>query len=94
MATQGTLIEPYVQGALEFIDPFGYGDLITPYQVTAVDILSAPIANRFPTPPTAWAFLIDPDEEPAFDRISSAIAGAVYPESVYLEPTIGQIWPR
>lgn len=27
-------------------------------------------------------------------NVLKIIRGAVFPESVYLEPTIGQIWPR
>lgn len=32
-------------------------------------------------------------EEPP-KTVAKTISGAVFPESVYLEPTIGQIWPR
>lgn len=71
-----------------------FGDLVTPYQVAAIDQLSAPIAGRFPVPPVAWAFLIDVDLEMFFDTIEKAYFGAMNPEGTHLEPTIGQIWPR
>lgn len=56
--------------------------------------LSEPIGNSFPVPPTAWGWLITPEVDLAYDGVLAVLAGAVYPESLYLEPTIGQIWPR
>lgn len=61
---------------------------------SAPKLLSAPIANSFPTPPVAWAWLVTVDPDTVLDGVSAVLPGAVYPESLYLEPTIGQIWPR
>lgn len=67
--------------------------------VTAVVGYSVIVANRFPVPPTAAAFLTEiealEDTPMVFDVVfGPPIAAALSPESVYLEPTIGQIWPR
>lgn len=83
MATLGTLIDTYVfTGASDFT-------------------VDAVIAGRFPTPPAALGFLTDVGDEEgevfqAVEGLSTpwVIAGAVYPESPYLESTTGQIWPR
>lgn len=79
------------------------GNLNQPYTMTALpDFTFEGIirGGQFPTPPSALAFLVDPfaesDIELAFSRIHTpyAITGALFPESDYLEPTTGQIWPR
>jgi hypothetical protein len=74
-------------------------DLGTPYSGVAPDGLGNPITNRFPTPPSAVGFLTDVEgeEEPAWvisGGIASYLGGALAQEGPYLEPTIGQIWPR
>jgi hypothetical protein len=66
----------------------------SPAVVTTVPTISAPIAGSFPVPPVSWANMTDIDEEMTLDTASLPISGAVFPESKYLEPTIGQIWPR
>lgn len=65
-----------------------------PYTQADPDSISAPITNRFPTPPSAWGFMVSVDTGLAFDGVTAALTGAVFPESIYLEPIIGQIWPR
>lgn len=71
---------------------------IEPVTITAVDLVPAGQRNNeFPTPPIAWGFATDLDLElyPIIGlEAPYQIIGAVYPESDYLEPTIGQIWPR
>lgn len=70
--------------------------LISPEEIASVDHVSPPIAQRFPVPQSAMGFCIDVDFEMVLNGLDprGIIVGAVYPESVYLEPTIGQIWPR
>jgi hypothetical protein len=69
-----------------------------PYpDLTSVDAVPIPITNRFPVPVVAWGFGVDIED--ALGPIQGltppyAIAGAVNPEALYLEPNIGQIWPR
>lgn len=75
------------------------GTLSDPYEVTDTDLIVPPVrSNVFPTPPAAFGFLIDVIgwDSSAFDGLMPGGLrwGAVYPESRYLEPTIGQIWPR
>jgi len=98
MAVQGTPLKaPFIQGVLKKLEPAAYGNLITPFVMGAVSkMTSANYTNRFPTPPIVGAFLVDVEEEMAFDRIMSpyTITGALFPESGYLEPNVGQIWPR
>lgn len=94
MVVIGDAITPYTLTELELLGPLPFGDLVTPFTLESVPRASNPITNRFPVPPVAWAFLTLVDFEPAFSKISSSIIGAVYPESPYLESTIGQIWPR
>lgn len=67
--------------------------------ITAVTGMITVIAARFPVPPSAIAFLtaVDAIENApiAFDSVFGfPIGAALTPESLYLEPTIGQIWPR
>lgn len=96
MALIATLAEPVVITDLELVDPYAYGDLTTPFTLDVAPTgFSAILANRFPTPPAAFGFLtdvLDAVSDPA--GIAGVLTGAVYPESGYLEPTIGQIWPR
>lgn len=97
MAVQGTpLISPFELSEVWLIGSMPMGDLITPFTQGPVDLMSAPLTSRFPVPPAAGGFLVDVDEE--FENLSLSppyfIIGAMYPESDYLEPTTGQIWPR
>lgn len=100
MAVLGTLIEPYQLAAIDFISPIPVGNLVDPYEFVAVDLAGAPISNRFPTPPIAWGFLTDVDfemitHESWGDPLPGGyISGALAPAGLFLEPTIGQIWPR
>lgn len=98
MVVIANAIAPYELGSLELVAAQPSAGLIDLYVMTAVDSVFGTIfANRFPTPPIAWGFLTDdPDEEFAFDRLGPPydIRGALFPETNYLEPRIGQIWPR
>jgi hypothetical protein len=70
-------------------------DLSDPYSpAPAPGRLSAPIANEFPTPPSAWGFLASVDAQMEHDGVSGQYGNAFHPEGTHLEPTIGQIWPR
>lgn len=94
------LIEPVVieAGDLSFFQPFPIGGLVTVgWDGAQSGVVGVPVANRFPTPASAIAFLTDePDEElqPVAGTSPYFINGALSPESDYLEPTLGQIWPR
>lgn len=94
MATIATLVSPTTVDSIDLLLPIPFKDLVTPYEITTIDAVTT-TPNRFPVPPTAWGFCTDPDEEwlPIVGPIS-LINGAVSPEGPYLEPTIGQIWPR
>lgn len=100
MVVHGTLIVPWELTALELVEPAAYGDLVLPFEMMASPdtVLGTIFSNRFPTPAIAWGFLTDdPDEEFAFDGLGSPhyiMGGPLHPEGSYLEPTIGQIWPR
>jgi len=81
---------------LELVAGIPVGGLITPQETDDVSGVTAILASRFPTPPSAFGFLydLDPFLDIQFDGVTKVITGAVYPESLYLEPTTGQIWPR
>lgn len=97
------LSEPVTIAAVEGLPQIPVGALV---DVVVFDVpntgLAPPhvIANRFPTPPTAIAFLTDVDafeESPiVFDGLGPPyyLNGVLVSEGDYLEPTIGQIWPR
>lgn len=101
MAIQGNLIAPVPEvTSLQFISPIPAGDLITPYVTVLTPGVTGTITNRFPVPPTAWGFTSDLDlalegylilPSPG---VTQYIMGAVTYEGKYMEPTIGQIWPR
>lgn len=65
---------------------------------TVATIGSTTQANRFPVPPSAAGFGTDVDElvEWVSDGLGPPyiIFGSLNPESDFLEPTRGQIWPR
>lgn len=100
MAQIATLLQPYTApepppgvqplpvGALVDVDPVGLSAGIT-----------STVANRFPVPPSALVFSIDPLVEADVPLelgglYGPNIGGALTPAGSYLEPTIGQIWPR
>lgn len=99
-----------IEGALATIDQIDELNLIkgipveplvSPYILDQSPIGSTQIiTGRFPTPPSAAGFLTMVVDENGEDpiRISrifgNPLIGAVFPEGKYLEPTIGQIWPR
>lgn len=88
----------------DFFPPLPVGDLATVVVIDSVPgLMGVVIANRFPTPPSALAFFTDyPLPEEGEYNVGEGtgfgppylLLGAVYPESDFLEPTIGQIWPR
>ena len=98
MATQGTpLVTPFSLAAIELLGDNLGTPLAIPFEMVSVNALSGTnFIQRFPTPPSVGSFLTDVEIEMAFDRIQApyVFTGAVYPESPFLEPTIGQIWPR
>ena len=67
-------------------------------ELTSLDRIPGPIAQKFPVSNPAWGFVTDLEEPlPTIHGMLSPhyLAGAVVsPESSYLEPTLGQIWPR
>lgn len=102
MAQIATLTEPITIGALvseEMLTPLPSELLVTPYDTPVPDSTPAPIGGRFPTPPSAFAFLTDVELENELSIYDGLMApyvyiGALSPEGKFLEPTIGQIWPR
>lgn len=58
------------------------------------------LTNRFPTPPIAWGFCGVPESEEdiwvidGLDVPYLIMGGPLHPEGAYVEPTLGQIWPR
>jgi len=104
MAVQGTLVQPFPD-LITVANVVGLpsGKTITPYvMTTAIDFtVDTIIAGRFLTPAAALGFLADVYDEEGeavyrLDKLASpyTLTGAVYPESDFLEPTQGQIWPR
>lgn len=61
-------------------------------------VLPSLVVNRWPIPVTAWGFMNEvPDTvEIPSKRIASPylFMGGLVPEGQYMEPTVGQIWPR
>jgi hypothetical protein len=103
MAEIANLNEPYTLGEVEELPPLPIGELIDVVTLGAPDLgVTAPylITNRFPTPPTAIAFLTDVfrlmEEPMTFDGLGPPyiLTSAVSPGGDFLEPTTGQIWPR
>jgi hypothetical protein len=106
MATQGTpLVDVDVTGGpLEGVEPIPVGDLTDMFLLTrptVSEVGSVNYGNRFPTPPSAFGFLtmifdLEGNLPYQFDGLEPPynIIGALLPEGQYLEPTIGQIWPR
>lgn len=96
MAVQGTpLALPFELTAIDRIGVFPFGDLVTPFEIASIDT-AKPVINRFPAPPVAWAFLTDVEDSHTYPqlRITRSLTGVLVPYNDYLEPTIGQIWPR
>lgn len=69
--------------------------LVSPFELTSVEGVLSPIAQRFPVPARAVGFCVNVDTGWTLDEgVTSTVASAVLPENEYLEPTLGQIWPR
>lgn len=104
MAVQGNLIQPYPDlVSIDNVVGIPVGALVDPWVMeTVVDFtIDTVLAARFPTPPSALGFLTDVydgEGEPIYglDGLEPPyfLTGSLYPESDYLEPTTGQIWPR
>jgi hypothetical protein len=100
MAQIANVIDAATVSAIETVQPIPVGPLIDVEPETSVIGFTGTVSSRFPVPPSAAAFLTGVDsmiDEPMrFDGLTSPylIMGAVFPESGYLEPTLGQIWPR
>lgn len=97
------LTEPFVLETIEAVQGLPVGALGERGIINEViPGLSPPylLTNRFPTPPTAAAFLGEVfalEEDPIVIYGLDApyyITGALVPEGDFLEPTQGQIWPR
>ena len=67
-----------------------------PTTYTVVDAVPLPISQRFPVPISATAGCRDIDTGWSIIGTTSPyiVGSAVNPESGYLDPVIGQIWPR
>jgi|tagenome__1003787_1003787.scaffolds.fasta_scaffold20989187_6 hypothetical protein len=100
MAQIAVVNEPVTIGTIQTVQPIPVGPLIDVGDVTSIVGLTSTVSNRFPIPPSAAAFLTDVDalaNEPLrFDHLMTPyiLVGAVAPTGSFLEPTIGQIWPR
>lgn len=101
MATQGSpLVDVNVIGPpVQAVAGIPIGALLDVDIVTTVQAIGAiNFTSRFPTPPAAFGFLGAPDDDFAFsvmDPIATGtLIGVLLPEGKYLEPTLGQIWPR
>lgn len=101
MAVQiATLAQPYTASEpLPAVQPLPVGALVDVDPVTIQLGVVSTITSRFPVPPTAVAFLNDPSADADVPLALGAlfgpgIGGALSPGGPYLEPTIGQIWPR
>ena len=76
------------------------GPLVEAYLSSSISKVSTIIKGAFFYPPVSFGFAVDEigdmqyDLIPSIQEIGYFIAGAVSPESGYLEPTTGQIWPR
>jgi len=84
---------------LEHLSPLPIGNSIVVYPIEEVSGWTAPILkDRFPTPTAAIGFLGETtlDLQLAMGGLGLpySIVGALHPEGSFLEPTIGQIWPR
>jgi hypothetical protein len=98
MATQGTpLVSPYELTTVDLVMALPFGDVNTPFEGVNPDGVDGVVrANAFPTPPIAWGFLTDVIDSWEIEGIEAPyhVGGALAPGGTYLEPNIGQIWPR
>lgn len=103
MATEGSELfdDAWVIGTIEATAGIPAGPLVDVLDAYGAEmIVGSEFKNRFPTPPSAWGFLIDVDAELTFGLLRSTTmggqftGGALAPGSELLEPTLGQIWPR
>lgn len=68
-----------------------------PMEVVSVDQVPVPIAQRFPVPPYTWGVakeVLYTEEDDVGLAPPYYVPNAVLPEGLYMEPTLGQIWPR
>jgi len=91
----GVLVTLLPYDSLELVNRIPIGPLITPFELTEQPLISEFVPNRFPVPPTAAGFITDvEDETRKMTGVTQTIVSALSPAGSYLEPTIGQIWPR
>lgn len=91
----GVLVSFPPYDEVELVDRIPIGPLVTPFELTEQTSIGQTISARFPVPPTAAGFITDvPDEDRRMSGVAMAIGSALSPAGSYLEPTIGQIWPR
>lgn len=99
MAQIANVTDPGTISAIEVVQPIPVGPLIDTYPITSVEGFTQIVSNRFPVPPSAAAFLTGVDEEGDLIVVAGLtspylLTGALFPGSIFLEPTLGQIWPR
>lgn len=103
MATQGDpLTDVALVASVESVAPIPMGDLLDIDAYGPVYYVEATVrSNRFPTPPSAFGFLIDVDAQFMFSAMPPATlvlpfkSGILAPiDASVLEPSLGQIWPR
>lgn len=91
----GVLVSSPPYDTLELVDRIPIGPLASPYELIEQTGITEILSNRFPVPPTAAGFVTDvPDEDRKSTGVVMTIISALSPAGSYLEPTIGQIWPR
>jgi hypothetical protein len=100
MAQVGTIRDVATITSLEKLTPLSYGDFCTPFEMTLPNCISSVMSQRFPVPSIAWGFLAAVENSSVFPQWAFTrgppyfLGSALTPEASYLEPKIGQIWPR
>jgi hypothetical protein len=73
-------------------DEIPLGEAGGPFEAT--EGITDYISFAFPTPPISWGVMSDSASETVIEGIEMYFPNALHPPGEYLEPTIGQIWPR
>ena len=62
----------------------------------SVSRFSVLMSARFPVPSSVRAFciIVSDERDPIIRRVSRYVPNLLLPESSYMEPQVGQIWPR
>jgi hypothetical protein len=71
-----------------------FGNGVSIHTVTDPIGVSVPVQGRFPLPAIAWGYCVGLENALLTPVGVIPIPSALNPESPYLEPKIGQIWPR